>query len=292
MIEMIMKIPENYLIPAEWPVMLFFGVPGFVLFVVGCVMGLRRYALYRGGVPVLGHVVETERQESRSKDREGRWTTSVARYPVVEFAAAGGTKHRFTAAIPNGLFNYSKLGSTVNVLYDPKDPSTARIAHFAEFWAEPLYYGLPGFLVFGFSIGLFFLYQQRMISDHAYYAEVRRESEDRARLHEENEIRRIKTAVMRGEILLLKGVVESVRQQQRASREEYVVLCRATLADGISQERFEAAPISFHPGPGILGKSAEIYVDPGDKTRYQVRLEPVLAELQSANRASGGADRR
>lgn len=97
---------------------------------------------------------------------------------------------------------------------------------------------------------------------------------------------------MRGEILLVKGVVESVRKQQGASREEYVVLCWATLPDGIAQKRFEAAPIPFDPGPGILGKSVEIYVDPGDKTRYQVRLEPVLAELQSANRSSGGAGRR
>jgi len=281
MIEMIMKIPQNYLIPDEWPVMVFFGVPGFVLFVAGCVMGLRRHALHRRGVTTQGRVVEAERHQHSSKDDEGRRTTSVSYHPVIEFAAAGGAKHRFTAEA--SLSTYG-IGSTVSVLYDPKDPSNARIAEIMKwmFWAEPLFYGLSGFLVVGFCIGLFFFYQRQMISDHAYYAEVRRESEDRARLHEENEIRRIKAAVMRGEILLLQGVVESVRKQQGASREEYVVLCRATLPGAISQERFEAAPISFDPGPGILGKSVEIYVDPGNKTRYQVRLEPVLAELDRA----------
>jgi hypothetical protein len=75
-----------------------------------------------------------------------------------------------------------------------------------------------------------------------------------------------------------------VRKQQGASGEEYVVVCRATLPDGITQERFEAEPIFFNPEPWIAGKSVEIYVDPRKKERYAVMLEPVLAELQSANR--------
>lgn len=167
MIEMIMKIAENYLIPAEWPVMLFFGVPGFVLFVVGCVMGLRRYTLYRHGVTTQGRVVEAERHEHSSKDEEGRRTTSVSYHLMIEFATAGGAKHRFTADM--SLSTYG-IGSTVRVLYDPKDPSNARIAELAawKFWAEPLFYGLSGFLVVGFCIGLFFFYQQQMISDHTY----------------------------------------------------------------------------------------------------------------------------
>ena len=75
-----------------------------------------------------------------------------------------------------------------------------------------------------------------------------------------------------------------MRKQQGASGEEYVVVCRATLPDGITQERFEAAPIFFNPEPWILGKSVTIYVHPQNKTSYAVMLEPVLAELQSAKR--------
>lgn len=269
-----MKIPENYLVPHNWPVLLFFGVAGLVLFVVGCVMGLQRYALYRDAVPAQGRVVEMERHEDRSKDREGRWTTSVSYHPVIEFAAAGGAKHRFTGG-PD-LTDYG-VGATVSVLYEPGNPANARIASFMQFWGAPLYYGLSGFLVLAFSIGGYFFLVHRESSEIASMAEIRKERENEVRLHRENELRRIMT-----EWNLLKGVVESVRKQQHASGEEYVVVCRATLPDGISQERFEADPIVFHPGPGILGKSVEIYVDPGDKTRYEVMLEPVLAELQSA----------
>ena len=125
-----------------------------------------RYALYQEGVPVQGYVVGTQRQENRSKDKDGRWETSFSYHPVIEFAIAGGVKHQFTGDIPKGLSKYGAIGST-----------------------------MPG---------------------------------------------------------------------------------------GVTHERFEAAPISFDPGPAIVGKSVEICVHREDKARYQVNLEPVLAELQRA----------
>jgi len=284
-IEMIIKIPENYLIPSEWPVMVFVGIFGLVVFVAGYVMGLQRYALHRHGVTTQGHVVEMETRKHRSKDEEGRPTTTESYHPVIVFAAASGAKHRFTGDGGAGPLAHD-IGSTVNVLYDPKDPSTARIEEIAKwkFWAEPLFIGLVGFLVVAGSIGTFFYNQHRLIGEHAEYAEIRRESENKTRLHWEEQITRLKARVQAGEILLYKGVVESVRKQQGGSGEEYVVVCWATLPDGTTQGRFEAEPISVHPGPEILGKSVEIYVDAADKTRYGVMLEPLLAELQSSKR--------
>ena len=48
--------------------------------------------------------------------------------------------------------------------------------------------------------------------------------------------------------------------------------------------RWRAEPIFFNPGPWILGKDVEIYIDPRDKDRYAVMLDPLLAKLQSQQR--------
>ena len=276
---MILKIPENYLIPSEWPAFAFFGILGLALLFYGCVSGYRSHVLSRVGVTTQGRVVETERREHRSKDDEGRPTKDVYYRLLVEFSAADGAKHRLTVDKSSTY----PTGSTFKVLYDPRDPSSARIAGSGEltFWTSFLNYGVFGFLLLAGSIGAFFVAQHRVTSEHAGYAEMRREEESNSKLHRESEIRRI---MADGTILRLKGVVESVRKQQGASTEEYVVVCWASRPGETSQERFEAAPIAFHPGPVIVGKSVEVYVHREDKTRYQVDLEPLLEELRSAKR--------
>ena len=227
-------------------------------------------------------MVDSERHEHASKDEEGRWTRSVSYHPVIEFAAAGGVKHRFTG--DTSLSTYG-IGSTLDVLYNPKDLSTAQIAGGIKwmFWGEPLFYGLSGFLIVAACIGLLFYFVHQESSNAAFYKEIREENENKTRLYWEEQIKRLQPRVTAGEILLYDGAVESVRKQQGGSGEEYVVVSRATLPDGTTQERFEAEPISFDPAPGILGKSVGIYVDAGDKTRYQVMLEPVLAGLSKGN---------
>jgi hypothetical protein len=185
-------------------------------------------------------------------------------------------QHRFTAT--EGSSVAYEVGATVRVLYDPGNPASARIADSKQTWQQPLALGLFGFVLLAGGMGAFFflLHQER--------------SDAMAKIRRENEVKRIMT-----EGNLLKGVVDSVRKEERSSGDEdstigviyydvHLIVCRATLPDGITQERFEAAPISFNPGPEILGRSVEIYVDPEDKTRYEVMLEPVLAELQSAKR--------
>jgi hypothetical protein len=280
-IEMLMKIPENHLIPSEWPVFLFFGILGLALVVYACVLGYQSHILSRVGVTTQGRIVGVEEYKRRSKDDEGRPTTDVSYRLLIEFSAVDGAKHRLTGE--TNLPKYALTGSPVRVLYDPKDPSTARIAGTAKlgFWGPFLSYGSIGFLLLVGSIGSFFFAQHQLTRDHADYAEIRRERENEDKLHRENQIRRI---MADGTVLRLKGVVESVRKQQGASTEEYVVVCWATRPGETSQERYEAAAISFDPGPAIVGKNVEVYIHRDDKTRYQVDLEPVLAELQSARR--------
>jgi len=244
----------------RWLALLVFGGVGLGMFIAGCVWGYESYVFSQVWVTTQGRVVE-----------KGTSSDSETHHPVVEFWSAGEKQHRFTAT--GGSSVAYEVGATVSVLHDPGNPANARLADSKQTWQQPLALGLFGFVLLAGGIGSFFvlLHQER--------------SDAMAKIRRENEVKRIMT-----EGNLLKGVVDSVRKEERSVGDkddtygvhyydEYFIVCRATLRDGVTQERFEAAPIRLNPGPGILGKSVEIYVDPGDKTRYVVRLEPVLAEL-------------
>jgi len=260
----------------RWLALLVFGGVGLFSFVYGCVWGYQGYVLSRDGVTTQGHVVEVERGESRDDDGG----TSVSYHPVVEFWSAGEKQHRFTGSGGSRHVGDIVVGATVSVLYDPGNPANARIADSKQNWEQPLALGLFGFLFLAGGIGAFFMSGIGLSrsSDKTFYPKLDQKITKAAREQD-------RFALPEGEEgILLKGVVDSVRKQHGASREEYVVICRATLPGAIRPEHFEAAPISFHPGRRIVGKSVEIYVHRGDKTRDAVKLEPVLAELQSAKR--------
>jgi hypothetical protein len=236
-----------------------FGTVGLVAFIAGCAWGYQRYMLYRDGVAVEGTVIENT--QTRSKDSDGH--TSVSYYPVVEFTAQGGARHRFTGSTGSSVADY-EAGARVSVRYDPENPSKAQITDFAQFWLGPLGVGIFGFLFLAGGIGGFFLIKG---SDEAFGPEFQRKM-DAVELS------------MGKQGIRLEGQVDSVRRQSGRSGEEYVIVCRATLPGGIAQQRFEAEPIFFNPGPWIVGKSVEIYVDPRKKERYAIMLEPVLAQLK------------
>jgi hypothetical protein len=247
----------------KWVALAIFGSVGLIAFVTGCVWGYQRFMLYRDGVSAQGIVVEN--RQSRSKDSDGN--TSDSYYPVVEFDAQGGTKYRFTGSTGSSVADY-EVGAKVSVRYDPHNPSSAQITDFAQFWLGPLGVGIFGFFFLLSGIGSFILIKD---SDETFGPEFHRKMDQ------------VSLSLGRQGIRL-EGQVDLVRKQTGRSGDEYVVVCRATLPGGISQQKFEAEPIFFHPGPWIVGKSVEIYVDPRKKDHYAVMLDPLLAELQSAKR--------
>ena len=278
----------------KWIALLIFGGVGLFLFVIGCVQGYQNYVLSRDGVTTQGHVVEVEIQE-HDEGGDNRTVYVKRYYPVVEFQSAGEKQHRFTSIDGSRSVADYEVGGTVSVFYDPRNPAYARLAdyyHAESLWVGPLVLALLGFMllaIFGamasFMSGDSF---RSMSSDKTLGPEFHTE------LYQKQKSQMLSS--LGGNAFILRGVVDSVRKQQGASGEEYVVLCWATVpvevqgkidergeplytvTDGISQ-RFEAAPIFFNPEPWILGKSVEIYVDTRDKTRYGVMLEPVLAEF-------------
>ena len=246
----------------KWVALAMFGGVGLIAFIAGCAWGYQRFMLYRDGVTAQGIVVENT--GTRSKDSDGNTSTSY--YPVVEFTVQGGEKHRFTGSTGSSTPDY-ETGAKVDVRFDPRNPSKAQITDFTQFWLGPLGVGIFGFLFLAGGIGSFILIKD---SDATFGPQFQRKMDQVALSAGKEGVR-------------LEGQVDSVRKQAGASGEEYVVVCRATLPGGITQQRFDAEPIFFNPGPWIVGKNVEIYVDPRKKERYAVMLDPLLAPLSKGN---------
>ena len=239
----------------KWVALAIFGSVGLIAFIAGCVLGYQRFMLYRDGVPTQGIVVENTKSQTKE---DGNVYTSY--YPVIEFTVRNGERYRFTGSTGSDTPDY-ETGARVNVRYDPRNPSSVQITDFAQFWLGPLGTCIFGFLFLAGGIGSFILIKD---SDETFGPEFHRKI-DQVSLS------------LGGQGIRLEGQVDSVRKQAGRSGDEYVVVCRATLPGGISQQKFEAAPIFFNPGPWIVGKSVEIYIDPHKKDRYAVMLDPLLA---------------
>lgn len=110
--------------------------------------------LVSGGGKAPGIVVDFERRSSKSGSSD---------YPVIEFATASGEIHRFTTS---GAGNYAK-GESVEVLYDPVDPASARANVFIEKWLASIALGSFGLLCLGVGIGTLLYERIRMKTQEA-----------------------------------------------------------------------------------------------------------------------------
>jgi hypothetical protein len=132
----------------RWAVLLIFGTIGLAALVAGTIWGLESYAVFRDNVSTRGTVVE------EFADKAGK-TSEVVYFPVVEFSTTGNGKVCFRSVIGSiGSPGYD-TGTTVDVLYDPRNPSNARIGSFKQLWQGPLTTGGLGLILFLLSLLLF-----------------------------------------------------------------------------------------------------------------------------------------
>jgi hypothetical protein len=130
-----------------WTPRLLFGV-GTVLLVGAAVAAAFTARFIVNAERTEGTVIDL----SRSEDSEG----SVTYNPVVEFTV-DGRSIQFTSS--SGSSSPPSVGDRVEVLYDPDDPSDARLSGFLDLWFFPLVAGALA-LVCG-VVGLVFLLRTR-----------------------------------------------------------------------------------------------------------------------------------
>lgn len=132
----------------RWAALLIFGTIGLAALAAGTIWGLESYPVFRDNVPTQGAVVEEFADKSDK-------TSEVVYFPVVEFAIAGDVKVRFRSAIGSTGSPGYETGTTVDVLYDPRNPSHARIGSFKQLWTGPLTIGCLGLILFLLSLVIF-----------------------------------------------------------------------------------------------------------------------------------------
>lgn len=131
----------------KWFQLLVFGTIGLVAVLFGIIWGLDFCTVFRNNVSTRGVVVGQSAEMSRKP--------GVFRFfPVVEFSA-GGTAVRFRDAAGSEGTPEPLTGSAVNVLYDPREPSRARIGTFRQLWLAPALMCGSGLVLLSLSCFLF-----------------------------------------------------------------------------------------------------------------------------------------
>jgi Protein of unknown function (DUF3592) len=106
---------------------------GVVVLISGAVLLVRAAQFVRTAEHATGAVVAV----SRETDSDGE----VSFYPVVRFTTADGKQIQFKSSSGSSSPSH-KAGENVDVLYDPDDPSDAKLSGFFDLW------GLPGIFLF------------------------------------------------------------------------------------------------------------------------------------------------
>lgn len=253
----------------KWIFLLAFGGIGLGIFIGGIAWGLKRHALAAHGRRAAGRVIELQESTSVS-EVNGRKVASLSYYPVVEFQASDGSTHKFRGSTGSSSPSY-EVGSVVELLYMPDNPSNAQIADFSQFWLGPLVLSIFGFVFLGAGIAAFVMIGK---SDETFGPSFDQRIH-RAMLYDSKRGVKV-TATVRA--------LEPVKKMGKTTG--LVVVCATIGLDG--QERlFRSAPLEVDPGPGWVGRSVEVYVDPYDAKRYYIHLDPLLTPGATGTSSQG-----
>jgi hypothetical protein len=132
----------------KWAVLLIFGTIGLAALIGGTKWGLESYPISRNYVSAQGTVVEYAMEKNDKKN-------TIMYYPVVEFLTASNAKVRFRSTEGSDGTPAYETGATVDVMYDLRSPSNARIGSIKELWTAPIMAGGVGMVLLLLSIVLF-----------------------------------------------------------------------------------------------------------------------------------------
>jgi hypothetical protein len=132
----------------KWAVLFIFGAIGLAALISGAIWGLESYPVFRDNVLTQGTVVNMNAEK-------GGNASDVIYFPVVEFTTADNVKVRFRGNEGSSGTPGYEAGTTVDVLYDPRNPANARMGSFKQLWLGPLTAGGIGLVLLLLSILLF-----------------------------------------------------------------------------------------------------------------------------------------
>jgi hypothetical protein len=142
----------------RWIFLILFGAVGAGAFWYGLTWGIQRYQLVTSGRAASGVIVD-----HASHQRDGRidWDSATPEpttyHPIVEFETAEGERVRIEGTTGNVDSAKAEVGTSVNVVYDPANPSEAVITDFQQAWLGPLALSVFGFVFIVMAVSSFVL---------------------------------------------------------------------------------------------------------------------------------------
>ena len=110
----------------NWIIMICMVIAGAPFFIIGLLDAHNSLSAIRNFSPTSGDVV------GNTMRLDPRGTQSYV--PIVEFRTGNGRVVRFTDMLFGTIPPTYKAGDKVRVVYDPKDPQTARIRSWSRLW--------------------------------------------------------------------------------------------------------------------------------------------------------------
>lgn len=118
--------PSPYRMRNNWIIMICMVIAGAPFFIIGLLDAHNSLSAIRNLSPTSGVVVGNKTR------LDPRGTQPYV--PVVEFRTGDGRVVRFTDSLFGSIPPTYKAGDKVRVVYDPKDPQTARIRSWSRLW--------------------------------------------------------------------------------------------------------------------------------------------------------------
>lgn len=193
-----------------------------------------------GAAEAGGKVIDLER--TRSSSSSSSRSSSTMYRPVVEFTTATGKRIEFVSSVGSSPPSH-RVGEAVTVLYNPADPSKARIKSFFQLWFGFLIVFFLGLVFAAIGLGMIF---------------VRSRGRQRAEWLRQHG-RRMKTAY--------KGV--ELNQSLRVNgRSPYHIITQSSDPTSNSVRVFESENIWFDPSEYIKSETIDVLLDPNNPKKY------------------------
>jgi len=227
-------------------------VCGGLLFFGGGVFELAAsYRFQATAVRTVGTVVENVPKTQEDTSHNG--TVETLYYPRIRFQTASGREIFFLREDVGTNPPWHKLGETVNVLYDPRNPSAARIKSWWSLWGDPSMFLTGSAAYFTWPV-IYFVKRRRHITELRWL-----------RQHGS----RISAVVMS---------VKKVRGQEKG-KAYYRAVCLWTDPKTNRIFTFKSDVIPFDPTEYLTDRMIDVTIDPKQPSRYVVETEFLRSRL-------------
>ncbi|MDO8594342.1 MAG: DUF3592 domain-containing protein [bacterium] len=227
------------------------GIGGALLFLLCGLVALSFSVFYlvpraahfdRVAVKAEGMVVDVGmREENSSKG------TSILYFPIVAFTPQSGEKVTFQSNHGSSNLSYHK-GDTVEVSYDPAEPTNAQVGGSVNTWIPPVGVGVLGLL---FSL----------IGGFTFRGALRNRRLRKRLEHEGTPVTAVISSISRGEAYSM------------FARSRYRITARWTNPQNGIESVFESEPVSGYPSEFAAGQSVPVLINPENPEEYFFRVE-------------------